>query len=127
IHLVRRAGAVNFEYENITLRDARFLLSRNTLSFPSFEPSNPLRPSLLQSLSWVYSTFRPPPSETRSPAVVIGACMSNLIRSRKAVSAAQNSPPPAQPSTAIAPAEMDHLPVGPRVSDAPVSSASSVA
>ncbi|CAL8992066.1 unnamed protein product [Prunus brigantina] len=53
--------------------------------------------------------------------------MSNLITSRKAVSAAQSSPPPSQPSAATAPAEMDHLPVGPRVSDAPVSSASSVA
>ncbi|CAL9020463.1 unnamed protein product [Prunus brigantina] len=53
--------------------------------------------------------------------------MSNLIRSRKAVSAAQSSPPPLQPSAATAPAEMDHLPVGPRVSDAPASSASSVA
>ncbi|CAL8169121.1 unnamed protein product [Prunus armeniaca] len=53
--------------------------------------------------------------------------MSNLIRSRKAVSAAQSSPPLSQPSVATAPAEMDHLPVGPRVSDAPTSSASSVA
>ncbi|CAL2228325.1 unnamed protein product [Prunus armeniaca] len=52
--------------------------------------------------------------------------MLNLIRSRKAVSAAQSSPPLSQPSAATAPAEMDHLPVGPRVSDAPVSSASSV-
>ncbi|CAL2271139.1 unnamed protein product [Prunus armeniaca] len=53
--------------------------------------------------------------------------MSNLIRSRKAVSAAHSSPPLSQPSVATAPAEMDHFPVGPRVSDAPTSSASSVA
>ncbi|CAL2228417.1 unnamed protein product [Prunus armeniaca] len=53
--------------------------------------------------------------------------MSNLIRSRKSVSATQSSPPPAQPSAATAPVEMDHLPVHPRVSDAPTSSASSVA
>ena len=53
--------------------------------------------------------------------------MSNLITRRKAVSAAQSSPPPSQPSAATAPAEMDHLPVGPSVSDAPVSSVSSVA
>ncbi|CAL9026720.1 unnamed protein product [Prunus brigantina] len=53
--------------------------------------------------------------------------MSNLIRSRKAVSAAQSSPPPSQPLAATAPAEMDHLPIGPRVFDAPVSSTSSVA
>ncbi|CAL8091515.1 unnamed protein product [Prunus armeniaca] len=39
--------------------------------------------------------------------------MSNLIRSRKAVTTAQSSPLPAQPSVATALAQMDHLPVGP--------------
>ncbi|KAL6289094.1 hypothetical protein ACE6H2_006604 [Prunus campanulata] len=52
--------------------------------------------------------------------------MSNLIRSCKAVTIAQSSPPPAQPAAATAPAQMDHLPVGPGVSHAPASSASSV-
>ncbi|CAL9001604.1 unnamed protein product [Prunus brigantina] len=46
--------------------------------------------------------------------------MSNLIRSRKAMSTAQSSPPPSQPSAATAPAEMDHLPVGPRLKTAKV-------
>lgn len=53
--------------------------------------------------------------------------MSNLIRSRKAVTTAQISPHPAQPLAAIAPAQMDHLPVGLGVSHASASLASSVA
>ncbi|KAI5313372.1 hypothetical protein L3X38_042546 [Prunus dulcis] len=53
--------------------------------------------------------------------------MSNLIRSRKAVTTAQSSPPPAQPSSVVTtPALMDHLPVGPGGSEAPASSTSSV-
>ncbi|CAL2238294.1 unnamed protein product [Prunus armeniaca] len=43
------------------------------------------------------------------------------------MSAAQSSPPPSQPSAATAPTKMDHLPVGLMVSNAPVSSSSSVA
>ncbi|CAL8134779.1 unnamed protein product [Prunus armeniaca] len=53
--------------------------------------------------------------------------MSNLIRSRKAVTTAQMSPPPTQPSAATALAQMDHMLVGPRGSPAPSSSTSSVA
>ncbi|KAB2595394.1 hypothetical protein D8674_030844 [Pyrus ussuriensis x Pyrus communis] len=55
--------------------------------------------------------------------------MSNLIRSRKAVMTAPRSIPPPPPSAATALAEMDHSPVdlvGPGVSQAPMSSASSV-
>ncbi|KAB2606194.1 hypothetical protein D8674_005911 [Pyrus ussuriensis x Pyrus communis] len=55
--------------------------------------------------------------------------MSNLIRSCKAVMTAPYSPPLAQPSAATAPTEMDHMsvdPVGPGVSQALASSASSV-
>ncbi|CAL8994473.1 unnamed protein product, partial [Prunus brigantina] len=49
------------------------------------------------------------------------------LRSRKAVTIAQSSPPPAQPSSAAtAPALMDHLPVGPGGSQALASSALSV-
>ncbi|KAI5322884.1 hypothetical protein L3X38_031956 [Prunus dulcis] len=48
--------------------------------------------------------------------------MSNLIRSHKAVTTAQSSPPPAQPSAATAPALMDHLLVGPGLSLASTSS-----
>ncbi|KAI5323775.1 hypothetical protein L3X38_032847 [Prunus dulcis] len=54
--------------------------------------------------------------------------MSDLIRRRRAVTTAQSSEPPAQPtSAATAPALMDHLAVGPAGSQAPASSASSVA
>ncbi|KAI5324546.1 hypothetical protein L3X38_033619 [Prunus dulcis] len=53
--------------------------------------------------------------------------MSNLIGSRKAVSTAHSSPSTAQPSsTATAPTQMDHLPIGPGESYAPASSASLV-
>ncbi|CAL9018714.1 unnamed protein product [Prunus brigantina] len=49
--------------------------------------------------------------------------MSNLIRSRKAMTIAQSSPSPAQPSfAATAPTLMDNLPVGLGVSQAPASS-----
>ncbi|BBH01809.1 hypothetical protein Prudu_012188, partial [Prunus dulcis] len=52
----------------------------------------------------------------------------NLIRHRRAVTTTQSSEPPAQPtSAATAPALMDHLAVGPAGSQAPASSASSVA
>ncbi|KAI5352014.1 hypothetical protein L3X38_004905 [Prunus dulcis] len=45
--------------------------------------------------------------------------MSNLIRSRKAVTTAQSLPPPAQSSSAAtAPALMDHSLLGPGVSQA---------
>ncbi|KAI5337666.1 hypothetical protein L3X38_016937 [Prunus dulcis] len=51
-----------------------------------------------------------------------------LIRSRRAVTTTQSSEPLAQPtSVATAPALMDHLAVGPTRSQAPASSASSVA
>ncbi|KAI5313469.1 hypothetical protein L3X38_042645 [Prunus dulcis] len=54
--------------------------------------------------------------------------MSYLIRRRRAVTTTQSSEPPAQPtSAATAPALMDHLAVGPAGSQAPASSASSVA
>ncbi|KAI5322666.1 hypothetical protein L3X38_031738 [Prunus dulcis] len=54
--------------------------------------------------------------------------MSDLIRHRRAVTTTQSSEPPAQPtSVATAPALMDHLAVGPAGSQAPASSASSVA
>ncbi|CAL8136463.1 unnamed protein product [Prunus armeniaca] len=53
--------------------------------------------------------------------------MSNHIRSRKAVTTAQMSPPPTQPSAATAPTQMDHMLVGPGGSPAPASLASSVA
>ncbi|CAL2228003.1 unnamed protein product [Prunus armeniaca] len=53
--------------------------------------------------------------------------MSNLIRSRKAVTIGQSSPPPAQPAAIIAPAQMEQLPRDPPISHAPASSASSVA
>ncbi|KAI5322698.1 hypothetical protein L3X38_031770 [Prunus dulcis] len=61
--------------------------------------------------------------------------MSDLIRRRRAVTTMQSSEPPTQPtsaatapaSDAIAPALMDHLAVGPAGSQAPASSASSVA
>ncbi|BBN68901.1 hypothetical protein Prudu_634S000100, partial [Prunus dulcis] len=54
--------------------------------------------------------------------------MSNLIRRRRAVTTTQSSEPPAQPtSAATAPTLMDHLAVGPAGSQAPASSASSVA
>ncbi|CAL9027333.1 unnamed protein product, partial [Prunus brigantina] len=63
---------------------------------------------------------------------ILEACsilqMSNLIRSRKAVTTAQMSSPPTQPSAATAPAQMDHMLVGHCTgSPAPASSASSVA
>ncbi|KAI5321214.1 hypothetical protein L3X38_030285 [Prunus dulcis] len=61
--------------------------------------------------------------------------MSDLIRRRRAVTTTQSSEPPTQPtsaatapaSAATAPALMDHLAVGPARSQAPTSSASSVA
>ncbi|CAL8162376.1 unnamed protein product [Prunus armeniaca] len=54
--------------------------------------------------------------------------MSNVIRCRRAVTTAQSSEPSAQSSSvATAPALMDHLAVGPVGSQAPASSASSVA
>ncbi|KAI5334389.1 hypothetical protein L3X38_024522 [Prunus dulcis] len=61
--------------------------------------------------------------------------MSDLIRRRRAVTTTQSSEPPTQPtsaatapaSAATAPALMDHLAVGPAGSQAPASSASSVA
>ncbi|KAI5344421.1 hypothetical protein L3X38_012298 [Prunus dulcis] len=61
--------------------------------------------------------------------------MSDLIRRRRAVTATQSSEPPTQPTSAAtalasattAPALMDHLAVGPAGSQAPASSASSVA
>ncbi|CAN6726628.1 unnamed protein product [Malus baccata var. baccata] len=53
--------------------------------------------------------------------------MSNLIRSCKVVTTAPRSPPPAHLSAATASTQMDHLSVGPEVSQALVSSASSVA
>ncbi|KAB2623364.1 hypothetical protein D8674_040293 [Pyrus ussuriensis x Pyrus communis] len=53
--------------------------------------------------------------------------MSNLIRSRKAVTTAPRSSHPTHLLAAIAPAQMNHLLVGPGVSQAPASSASSVA
>ncbi|TQD73441.1 hypothetical protein C1H46_041027 [Malus baccata] len=53
--------------------------------------------------------------------------MSNLIRSRKAVTTTPRSPPPTHSSTATAPAQMDHFPVGPGVSQAMASPTSSVA
>ncbi|KAI5317162.1 hypothetical protein L3X38_036869 [Prunus dulcis] len=48
--------------------------------------------------------------------------MSNLIRSRKAVTIAMSSPPSATPSATTAPVQMDHMSVGPEVSHAPASS-----
>ncbi|BBG99627.1 hypothetical protein Prudu_009378, partial [Prunus dulcis] len=54
--------------------------------------------------------------------------MSDLIRRRRSVTTAPSSEAPAQPvSAATAPALMDHVPVGPGGSQAPASSASSVA
>ncbi|KAI5318677.1 hypothetical protein L3X38_038385 [Prunus dulcis] len=54
--------------------------------------------------------------------------MSDLIRHRRVVTTTQSSEPQAQPtSAATAPALMDHLAVGPAGSQAPASSASSVA
>ncbi|KAI5327836.1 hypothetical protein L3X38_027232 [Prunus dulcis] len=54
--------------------------------------------------------------------------MSDLIRRRRAVTTTQSSEPPAQPtSAATAPTLMNHLAVGPAGSQAPASSASSVA
>ncbi|KAI5316410.1 hypothetical protein L3X38_036117 [Prunus dulcis] len=54
--------------------------------------------------------------------------MSDLIRRRRAVTTRQSSEPPAQStSAATEPALMDHLAVGPVRSQAPASSASSVA
>ncbi|KAI5342647.1 hypothetical protein L3X38_010523 [Prunus dulcis] len=54
--------------------------------------------------------------------------MSDLIRRRRVVTTMQSSEPPTQPtSAATAPALMDHLAVGPAGSQAPTSSASSVA
>ncbi|CAL9025681.1 unnamed protein product [Prunus brigantina] len=54
--------------------------------------------------------------------------MSDLIRRRRAVMPTQSSEPPAQPaSTATTPALMDHMAVGPVGSQAPASSASSMA
>ncbi|CAL9016865.1 unnamed protein product [Prunus brigantina] len=53
--------------------------------------------------------------------------MSNLIRSCKAVSTGQSSPPPAQPTAITAPAQMEQLSRDPPTSHAPASSASSVA
>ncbi|KAI5342926.1 hypothetical protein L3X38_010802 [Prunus dulcis] len=61
--------------------------------------------------------------------------MSDLIRRRRAVTTKPSSEPPTQPksaatapaSAATAPALMDHLAVGPAGSQAPASSASSVA
>ncbi|KAI5324445.1 hypothetical protein L3X38_033518 [Prunus dulcis] len=59
---------------------------------------------------------------------IIEAWMSDLIRHRRAVMTTQSSEPPAQPtSAATAPALMDHLAVGPAGSQAPASSASSMA
>ncbi|KAB2635237.1 hypothetical protein D8674_025771 [Pyrus ussuriensis x Pyrus communis] len=53
--------------------------------------------------------------------------MSNLINSCKAVTTVSRLPPLAHSSAATAPAQMDHMPIGPGVSQAPASSASSVA
>ncbi|KAI5350512.1 hypothetical protein L3X38_003403 [Prunus dulcis] len=54
--------------------------------------------------------------------------MSDLIRRRRAMTTTQSSEPPSQPtSAATAPALMDYLAVGPAGSQAPASSASSVA
>ncbi|KAI5339572.1 hypothetical protein L3X38_018844 [Prunus dulcis] len=54
--------------------------------------------------------------------------MSDLITRRRAVTTTQGSEPPTQPTAAAtAPALMDHLAVGPAGSQAPASSASSVA
>ncbi|CAL2255585.1 unnamed protein product [Prunus armeniaca] len=58
---------------------------------------------------------------------MLSLMISNLIRSHKAVTTAQMSPPPTQPSAATAPAQMDHMLVGPQGSPALESSASSVA
>ncbi|BBH09179.1 hypothetical protein Prudu_021603 [Prunus dulcis] len=68
-------------------------------------------------------------SELANPRsrILIKLYMSDLIRRRRAVTTTQSSEPPAQPtSAATAPALMDHLAVGPG-SQAPASSASSVA
>ncbi|CAL9002558.1 unnamed protein product [Prunus brigantina] len=54
--------------------------------------------------------------------------MSYLIRRRRSVTTTPSSEPPAQStSVATAPALLDHVPVGPRGSQAPASSPSSVA
>ncbi|KAI5314244.1 hypothetical protein L3X38_043420 [Prunus dulcis] len=51
----------------------------------------------------------------------------SIIEKSKAVTTTQSLPPPAQTPAAIAPTQMDHLPVGPEVSHASASSVSSVA
>ncbi|BBH06938.1 hypothetical protein Prudu_018714 [Prunus dulcis] len=69
-------------------------------------------------------------SELANPRsrILIKLHMSDLIRHRRAVTTTQSSEPPAQPtSAATAPALMDHSAVGPAGSQAPASSASSVA
>ncbi|KAI5329840.1 hypothetical protein L3X38_029237 [Prunus dulcis] len=54
--------------------------------------------------------------------------MSDLFRRGRSMTTAPSSDPPAQSaSAATAPALLDHVVVGPRVSQAPASSASSVA
>ncbi|CAL8118564.1 unnamed protein product [Prunus armeniaca] len=53
--------------------------------------------------------------------------MSDLIRSRKAVTTAPSLPPPATTSAATAPAQVHAIAVCPRVPHAPASSESSVA
>ncbi|KAB2611264.1 hypothetical protein D8674_019296 [Pyrus ussuriensis x Pyrus communis] len=53
--------------------------------------------------------------------------MSNLVRSCTTVMTAPRSPPPTHPLAATTPAKMNHLLVGPRVSQAPTSLASLVA
>ncbi|CAL8119267.1 unnamed protein product [Prunus armeniaca] len=61
------------------------------------------------------------------PILRFPSLMSDLIRSRRAVSTAPTLAPPAQPaSAATIPALMDHVPVGPWGSQAPASLASSV-
>ncbi|KAL6288687.1 hypothetical protein ACE6H2_006197 [Prunus campanulata] len=53
--------------------------------------------------------------------------MSELIRTRKAMTTAQPLPPPASTSAATAPPQVDVMPVSPHVSHVAVSSESSVA
>ncbi|KAI5312351.1 hypothetical protein L3X38_041524 [Prunus dulcis] len=76
-----------------------------------------------------------PPSFSLLPRPIPTPEMSDLIRRRRAVTTPQSSEPLTQPtsaaiapaSAATAPALMDHLAVGPAGSQAPASSASSVA
>ncbi|KAI5342854.1 hypothetical protein L3X38_010730 [Prunus dulcis] len=103
-----------------------------TLVVPRSSPA--VAVELAAAISSVFTDFAPSCSPS-SGEQFRHIEMSDLITRRRAVSTTQGSEPPTQPtaaataaaSVATAPALMDHLAVGPAGSQAPASSASSVA